>query len=61
MDTLSVVGDLVHHHRGDKTLSASACEVEQYEPEWCSLTCLGPPHPVVNIYGNLYTSTVVLV
>ena len=42
MEILSAVGSLVHHHRGDETLSISAGEDERCAPEWCSLTSLGP-------------------
>ena len=32
MEILSVVGDLVHHHRGDETLYTIASEYESGEP-----------------------------
>ena len=46
MYILSVVSVLVHHHRGDVTLSISAGEDERCAPELCSLTSMGPPPPV---------------
>ena len=48
MGVLSVVGDLVHHHSGDKTLSISAGEDECYALEWCFFTSLVTPHPVTH-------------
>ena len=45
MEILSIVGALMHHHRGYETLSISMGEDERCEPEWFSLTSLVPPHP----------------
>ena len=46
VDIECCVGYLVHHHRGDETLSISAGEDECCAPEWCYITSLGPPYPV---------------
>ena len=46
MDILSVLGALVHHHRGYETLSISAGEYYRCVLEWCSLSCRGPTYPV---------------
>ena len=46
MDILSIVGALVHHHRGGETMSTTAGEYERCAAEWWSLTSMGPPHPV---------------
>ena len=48
MDILSVVGALVHHHRGDEELSVSVGEDERCAPEWCSPTSMVPPHPITH-------------
>ena len=48
MEILSVVGDLIRHHRGDETLSISGGEDERFAQEWCSLDIMGPPHPITH-------------
>ena len=46
MYILSVFVALLHHHRGDETLSISAGGYDQCAPGWCSIASLGPPYPV---------------
>ena len=46
MEIMIVVGDLVHHPRGDERLSIIVGEDDRCAPEWCSLTSMVPPHPV---------------
>ena len=41
-----MVVSLVHHHKGDETLSIKAGEGERCATEWCSITILSPPYPV---------------
>ena len=48
MDIFSVMGTLVHLHRGDEIMYIGVSEDELWAPEWCSLTSLGPPHPITH-------------
>ena len=48
MKILSVVGALTNQHCGYESLSISKSVYDRYTPERCSLTSLGPPHPVTH-------------
>ena len=47
MEIFSVVGDMLNQNWGARILSISMGEYERCAPELCSLTIMGPPHPVV--------------